>query len=129
MTTPAFYGIGVKTNGYKEMGMGFAKRQVDAVIESIREHPERWGIMHGGARIAYYWGADAGEHWNFNADLEVWIDNIPVFDTNFHGKSNYRINPFNLFQKYRLWKAVSGIGRIDNGVHKTPSTILMEDRI
>ncbi len=82
-----------------------AKDEVDAVIESIANHPERWARIMWGATCANYFGD--GNIDVTGASVSVWMDGTPILETNFYHRreTGYTMPAFNLWQKYRLWNA------------------------
>ena len=82
-----------------------AKDEVDAVIESIANYPERWARITWGAMCAQYF--PDGKIGILGATVSVWMDTLPILCTNFYGRggSKYTIPSFNWWQKFRLWNA------------------------
>jgi hypothetical protein len=77
----------------------------DEIMKSLQDHPHEWERYHRGAMVAVH-----------KNGLEIWLDNIPVLDTNIYSPVSLRLN---LWQKYKLYKAAMAIDNAEESVLKT----------
>lgn len=67
----------------------------EEIMKSLQDHPHEWKRRYSGAMIAIH-----------KNGLEIWLDNVPVLDTNIYSPVSLRLN---LWQKYKLYKAAMAI--------------------
>jgi hypothetical protein len=67
----------------------------EEIMKSLRDRPHEWKRRNINAMIAIH-----------KNGLEIWLDNVPVIDTNIYSPVSLRLN---LWQKYKLYKAAMAI--------------------